>query len=206
MGRSSIAVSDEIAAELNRLAVRDKRTSYALANECLGVALKICDQGGEPGEIYGAWIMNRIGKDIGAFQWIGRNLMERFVSEFGHLEPEKFSRSWREAGYNFGVYLQICFPSIEDVLGLVAQLKQSFNIGRVELLERTSTPRENHVFSLSIVTSFSAELLTYLAEYWRGLLSAYGLEVSESNIAMGAVRLLFASHGKLMKAEPQLVK
>ncbi|MDA4129497.1 MAG: hypothetical protein OK457_01890 [Thaumarchaeota archaeon] len=32
----------------------------------------------------------------------------------------------------FGVYIQICFPKIEDVISLVPQSKQSFNVGRVE--------------------------------------------------------------------------
>ena len=112
------------------MAARDDKTSYAFANECLGAALKICEKGGQPEEIYGAWEMNRIGKDVGAFQWVGRNLMEQLVRQFGMLQPEKFSQMWREAGYNFGVYLQICFPAIEDVVSLAAQLKQSFNIGR----------------------------------------------------------------------------
>ncbi len=203
MGRSNIAVSEEIAEELSRLAARDDKTSYAFANECLGAALKICEKGGQPEEIYGAWEMNRIGKDVGAFQWVGRNLMEQLVRQFGMLQPEKFSQMWREAGYNFGVYLQICFPAIEDVVSLAAQLKQSFNIGRIEMVERAPTSRqEDQVFAVNVVASFSVELLTCLVEYWRGLLSAYGLEVLENNIAMGAVRLLFVSHGKLLKAKP----
>ena len=124
MGRSNIAVSDEIAFELSKIAEREHKTSYALANESLGTVLKICDKGGNVDEIYGAWIMNRIGKDIRAFQFIGQNLMERLVKDFGRTEPEKFSRLWYDSGHNFAVYLHMCFPTIEDVMGLMDQLQE----------------------------------------------------------------------------------
>jgi hypothetical protein len=204
--RSNIAVSDEIATRLSKMAAKENRTAYSLANDLLDQALKISEKDGRPEEIYGAWIMNRIGKDVGAFQWIGRNLMEQFVKEYGHVDPEKFSRMWNEAGFNFGVYLQICFPTIEDAVSLVHQLKQSFTIGRVDLVENVSEIVDgDDSFSLSIVASLSAELLTYLSDYWRGLLRAYGLEVVESKIVVGAVKLRFVSQGKLSKAVPTLI-
>ena len=206
MGRTNIAVDDEIASRLSKIAEREGKTSFALANECLGASLQICENNGRAEEIFGAWKMNRIGKEVGAFQWIGRNLMEQLVREFGMSDPEKFSKIWKDAGHNFGVYLQICFPDIEDVLSLVKQLKQSFNIGRVELVERTPDSNQyDHVFALNIVSSLSAELLTFLAEFWRGLFSAYGLEIFDSNIAVGVVRIYFVSREKLQKANPQLI-
>src|ERR1039457_918727 len=104
MGRSNSAVSDEIANRLSKISERENKTSYAVANECLGATLEICEKGGHPDEIFGSWMMNHIGKDIGAFQWIGRNLMERVVRNFAQLNPEKFAQVWREAGFNFGVY------------------------------------------------------------------------------------------------------
>ncbi len=203
---TNIAVDDEIASRLSKIAEREGKTAFALANECLGASFEICEQGGKPEEIYGSWKMNRIGKEVGAFQWIGRNLMEQLVREYGLSEPEKFSKIWRDAGYNFGVYLQICFPQIDDVVSLVEQLKQSFTIGRVQFVERTpNSPQEDHIFALNVVASLSAELLTFLAEFWRGLLSAYGLDVYDKIIATGAVRIFFVSREKLQKANPQLI-
>jgi len=197
LGRSSIAVSDEIASELSNYASIKNQTSYALANESLGAALKIYERGGTADEIYEAWVMNHIGKDIHAFQWIGRDLMERLIHKLGQLDPEDCSHIWSDAGYNFGVYLQICYPSIEDVLSLTAMLKQSFNIGRVSLIERDQ--EEDQIYTLSVVTSFSEESLKCLADYWKGLLSAYGLQVKESRIATGSVKLSFICRGKLQK-------
>ncbi len=206
MGRSNIAVSDEIASELSTQATEQDKTVFAVANECLGAGLQICAEGGTPDEIYGAWKMNRIGKDIGALQWVGRNLMERFVRECASLDPEKFSKIWKDAGYNFGIYMQICFPTIEDVAGLIHQLKKTFNTGRVDFVEGPRDSKDgSSEYSLNVVSVFSAELLTYLSHYWRGILFAYGLEFVESNIAPGVVRLRFRSGGKLLKANPQLI-
>ncbi len=150
--------------------------------------------------------MHRIGQEVVAFEWIGKNSMEQLVRDFAHLDEAKFSKLWYDTGFNFGVYLQICFPSIEDVVTLVTQLQ--FSIGRHRFIYEHSNSIEegSGSFSLSIVSSYSAEVLTYLAEYWRGLLSAYGLNIVESQIAEGVVKLRFISHGKLMKANPQLIK
>ena len=205
LGRSNIAVSDEIAAELSQRAEKDGKTVFALTNECLGASLRICASGGSPEEIYGAWKMNRIGKDIGALQWVGRNLMERLVREFAPLDPEKFAKMWQDAGYNFGVYMQVCFPTIDDVASLIGQLKQSFNIGRIDFIEAEKNSQNgSSEYSLNVVSSYSAELLTYVSAYCRGILSSYGLDLVESNIASGVVRLRFHSHGKLLKMNTEV--
>ena len=203
-GRSNIAVNDDIASRLTRAAERADKTAYAFANECLDAALKISESGGDNDEIYSAWVMNRIGKDVGALQFVGRNLLERLVKDFGLFDPEKFSQIWYQAGYNFGVYLQICFPKIEEVVSLVSQLRKSFNIGRVTFEEdQRQESGGGLTFTLTVVSSSSLELLSHLAEYWRGLLSAYGLEVADTKIAEGAVRIRFVSEGKLLKAKAE---
>jgi hypothetical protein len=208
MLRSNIAVGGEVASKLSEMSKRDGKTAYALANDCLGAALRVIEEGGAPEEIYGAWKMNHIGKDIGALQWVGRGLLERFVEEFGRTEPEKFSQMWRDAGFNFGVYLQMCFPTIEDVVTLVAQLERSFNIGRVKFIEKPPAGQHGEsTFSLEIVSANSAQFLKFLGEYWHGALKAYGLEVVDSNIALGVLRVRFVCSGILTKADPQsLVK
>ena len=140
---------------------------------------------------------------------MGREKFTRAIhTRVSPLDPEKFSKVWLEAGYNFGVYLQICFPTIDDVVSLVSHLRQSFNIGRVDFVEGPKHVQDSGAdYSLNIVSSFSAEFLTYLSYFWKGMLSAYGLEIDEAdkNIAAGAVRIRFHSRGKLLKAEPQVI-
>lgn len=209
MGRSNIAVSDEIASRLSKIADREDKTSFALANECLDAALEICEKGGHPDEIYFPWIMNRVSKDVGAFQWVGRNLLERLATDFGQLDPEKFSQLWYAAGFSFGVYLQICFPTIKDIISLQKQLELAGSFGRVKFAEEPVTFGEENTISLSfsVVLSYSEELMTFLSEYWRGLFSAYGLTIVESKIATGTVRLKFVSKGRLLQAaDPNIIK
>jgi len=210
VARSNIAVSDEIAGRLSKIAEKEGKTSYSFANECLDEALSICEHGGSPDEIYSAWVMNRIGKDVGALQWIGRNVMEKLAAESLRSEGQKFLQIWFDAGFNFGVYLQICYPTVKDVVELISRLKQSFNVGRVDLVEEDSSglrgEESSRVFTLTVVSSFSAELLKVLSEYWRGLLSAYGLSVLESTIGSGSVKIRFIFRGKLMKADPASLK
>ncbi len=43
-------MDDEIASQLSKIAKKEDKTSFAVANECLGEALKICEQGGHPEE------------------------------------------------------------------------------------------------------------------------------------------------------------
>jgi len=45
-----------------------------------------------------------------------------------------------------------------------------------------------------------------MQEGGRGVLSAYGLTIVESQIAEGVVKLRFISHGRLMKANPELIR
>jgi len=205
MGRSNIAVSDEIAHELSRIAQREHKTSYALANESLEEVLKIFDKGGNADEIYGAWIMNRIGKDVRAFQFIGQNLMERLVKDFGRTNPEQFSQLWYDSGHNFAVYLQMCFPTIRDVVGLMDQLKKSYSIGKVELSETSESDGEAH-YSLKIIAPFSSELVKYLGDFARGFLSAYGLEEVESIYSEGAAITRFIWREKLTAVEPPVMR
>jgi hypothetical protein len=110
---------------------------------------------------------------------------------------------WRDAGFNFGVYMQMCFPTLENLITLVAQLERSFNVCRVRFVEKPSLGKEGeNNFSLEIVTSYSAEFLKYLGEYWRGALSSYGLETVGSSIAIGILKIRFICNGKLSKADP----
>lgn len=205
VARSNIAVSDDIARRLSKIAEQEGKTSYSFANECLNEALNICEGGGSPGEIYSSWIMNRIGKDVGALQWIGRNVMEKLAGECTRLDDKKFQQIWFDAGFSFGVYLQICYPTVEDIVELIAKLKHSFTVGRVELVE-VGDPDERKTITLTVVSSFSMELLKLLSEYWRGILSAYGLTVIESRIGAGSVKISFISQGKLQKADPTVLK
>jgi hypothetical protein len=212
LGRSTIAVSDETASLLSRIANNEDKTAYALANECLNAALRVCENGGAPSEIYGAWVMNRIGKDIGALQWVGRNLLEQFVNTLDPVDKEKCFRTWFGAGENFGIYLQICFPEINDVVSLCSQLKKSFTIGRVEFSQKLLDEGEidgqymGSTYGLTIVCAYSGKFLALLSEYWRGILWSYGLKEVESSIGEGAINLRFLSQGKLAKANPQLVR
>jgi hypothetical protein len=201
MPRSSIAVSDEVASTLSEVAKEYKQTSYLLANECLESSLKICKEGGNPTQIYGAWKMLQIGKQIGSLQWIGKDLLERIVHEISMEHPEKNLEMWREGGHNFGVLLQLCFPTIQDVVTLMDRLKQSFTIGSVEMVKKRDEV-EGEIYELTLRSSLSSEFLFFIKEYWRGILSAYGLDVVDFKITeLGAARITFSYHGKLMKSE-----
>jgi hypothetical protein len=201
MPRSSIAVSDEVASTLSEVAKEYKQTSYLVANECLEASLKICKEGGNPTQIYGAWKMFQIGKQIGSLQWIGKDLLERIVHEVAMEHPEKNLEMRREGGHNFGVLLQLCFPTIQDVVTLMDRLKQSFAIGSVEMRKKRDEV-EGEIYELTLRSSLSSEFLSFLKEYWRGILSAYGLDVVDFKITeLGAARITFSYHGKLLKSE-----
>lgn len=206
MGRSSIAVDDEIASRLSKAAANYKQTSFALANTCLDACLRICEEGGNSDQIYADWKMNRIAREVGTLQFIGRDLIERLVHELAQEHPDRAMSLFKDAGYNFGGFLQLCFPTIKDVLTLMEQLKRSQTAGHIEFVERTAGSREEEeVYVLTVRSSLTAEFLVYLSEFWRGILSAYGLDLTNSKITeLGAARLTFVSHGKLKKVEPQL--
>ena len=177
MGRSSIAVSDEIASQLSKIAEKEDKTSYAMANECLREALRICEKGGRPDEIYGAWIMNRIGKDIGVFQFMGRDILEEFARDFANFDRERFAKMWYKAGFNFGVYLQMCFPTIENLWQLANQLEKSFTSGKLHFIENDITTAktlegDHQSVSLHMISPYSEEFLAFITEYWKGLCAA----------------------------------
>lgn len=87
-------------------------------------------------------------------------------------------------------------------------IKRAHTVGSVQFVQQTPRIRdEEQYYELDIQSSFKKEFLVYLAEYWRGILSGYGLVVVDSKITeLGAARMTFVSRGKLTKAEPQMIK
>ena len=209
MGRTNIAVSDQIASTLSKVAERQNKTSFGLANECLDTSLKILENGGSPDEIYAAWIMNRIGKDVGAFQFVGRNLMERLVAQLARSDDRAaVSKIWYEAGKNTGVYIKMCFPTLDDVGDLMHRAKQSFTIGRVEWekLPQKTEEQGGDEFLVSAIAPLSSELLGYIAEFWRGLLEVYGIHVLEIRVSSGAASIHFTYDGRLLEVDRLVIQ
>lgn len=191
---------------------KSHHTVFAVTNEFLEVALNICDEGRKIEQIYGAWKLNDIGKRINTLQFVGRDLLESIVHDLAKDNPQRHLLVWKHAGYNFGVMLQMCFPKMQDVITLFDKLKESMTVGEPRFVEEThDNPNYElegkQVYVMTLRSPFSPEFLGYLSEYWRGVLSAYGLEVVDSKITdLGIARLTFVSHGKIINAHPQLIK
>ena len=125
MGRTNIAVDEQIADALADEATTENKSLYALANEALSAVLRVCEYGGTPSELYPTWRWGRILKDTEAIPLPG-GLMEKIMKKAYAADKAGLLAEWREEGKRIGDYLhmyaenfQLLIPRVEELQGLL---------------------------------------------------------------------------------------
>src|SRR6266705_741832 len=115
MSKTHVEVERWTAERLTVEASRRGKTAYALANELLEAALRLCAEGGTPAEILPAWKTMRVSKDVGGMPLLPRTLIGKMVDRLFETDPDWLGKEWFQAGRQLGDVLRVMYPTIEDL-------------------------------------------------------------------------------------------
>ncbi len=189
MNKTNVEVERLTAERLTAEASRRGKTAYALANELLEAALRLCAEGGSPAEILPAWKTMRVSKDVGGMPLLPRTLIGRMVDRLHETDPDWLGKEWFKAGRQLGDVLHVMYPTIEDLqvgaerlLPLVAE--RLIDVRRVSGQdERSSRIRIRVETDLTPGTSAAGE------RFIAGMLSAYPFQPTDVHVEAGAIEI-----------------
>jgi len=196
MSKTQVEVERWTAERLTAEASRRGKTAYALANELLEAALRMCAEGGSPSEILPAWKTMRVSKDVGGMPLLPRTLIGKMVDRLFETDPDWLGKEWFQAGRQLGDVLRVMYPTIEDLqvgaerlLPLVAE--RLIDVRRVPEEERgRSRIRIRVETDLTPATSAAGE------RFITGMLSAYPFRPTEVHVAEGAIEVVGVYEGR----------
>ena len=106
MGRTNIAVDDDVAEELSLEASKENKTQYALANEILSSVLEVTKSGGDPKQVFPSWKFVSMMKDVGCLVLPG-DLVEKLVLKMYGIDKDWLLTAWYEEGARLGAFLKM---------------------------------------------------------------------------------------------------
>ncbi len=198
MGRTNIAVTEEVAATLAEQAKKENKSLYALANECLQASLKITKYGGRTSEIHPAWLFAHFLKDLGT-PFVPGELIDKMVQKLQVTEPEWLLKAWHDAGSKMGLYFQLHYPLTEDLYLAIQDLQDVIPLRRFELKQTQEGGQTR--FIVTLVSGYSQEFIACLEQLIRGLIEAYPLMTVNSRIAEGIVELTAIQTSRVVRTE-----
>jgi hypothetical protein len=186
--RSTIAVDGELVARLSHVAEKKKVSRYSLANDCVAMALKVLDEGGNVEDAYGSWRIMRLSKEVGGFPLIPRSLIEGMASKVLATDKEWVMKAWYDEGVVFGGVLKLRFqdPSAlgSEVLRLLPAFSRRLDIERSE-------GEKGEGYSVNLVADFGEDLMLCLERFIQGVFSVFGMTNIDSQVSRNILQMLF---------------
>ncbi len=185
--RTNISVDEAISRALSDEAARGNRSQYGLANEILESALKICEEGGSPKEIYPSWRFLRLSKEIDTVPLPG-SLVEKMVRKLYASERDWLLQSWFDEGKRVGAYLRMLSDRIDELPGVVGEFQNFLPVKRIEF-GRIEEAGKSGIFVRAIGAGLSTESTTCAERFISGIASSYSLRVTNSRISEGIIEV-----------------
>ena len=188
MPRSTIALDAELVARLSRLAEKKKVARYALANDCIAAMVKVSEEGGEVGDVYGSWRIMRLSREVGGFPLIPRDVIEGMASRLLASDKEWVMKLWYDEGAVFGGVLKMRFADPAALGSEILKLLPSYS-RRLEVQKNGAEKGEN--YSVNLVADFGEDLMLCLEQFLRGAFSVFGLTNVDSEVSRNILHMLF---------------
>lgn len=192
MPRTNISIDQEVAASLADEATRENKTMYAFSNESLKAVLSICRSGGRPEDVYLSWMFTQILKDLDTVPTPG-DLVEKLLVKLYEVDKPWLLRTWYEEGSRIGAYLRMSSPRFQE-LSVEAKEVSKLGLLPVKRLDMENSGEED--FTIRVVGAGLSEASTSCAEQlFKGILSAYSMQVVGSKMAEGIIELKVSRKG-----------
>lgn len=187
MPRTNIAVEDRIARELADQAEAMHKTLYALANECLDSVLSVCREGGSPQEVYPAWRLSKMLKEMDAVPIPGP-LLERMIKRLYELDRKTLLEAWFEQGQRIGAYLQLFFQDFDQLVSAAKNFEGLLPIKRLDVRRVDREGRPSYVLRV-VGAGLSAEATLCAQHIIGGLVEAYSWGIKSSKVTEGILEI-----------------
>jgi hypothetical protein len=185
--RTNISVDEAVAKTLSDEATRENKSQYALANEILESALKMCAEGGSPKEIYPSWRFLRLSKEIDTVPLPG-SLMEKMIRKLYASERDWLLQSWFDEGKRVGAYLRMLSDRIDELSGVVGEFQNFLPVKRIEF-GKIEEAGKSGIFVRAIGAGLSTESTTCAERFISGIVSSYSLRVTNSRVSEGIIEI-----------------
>jgi hypothetical protein len=185
LSRTNISIDSSTADALSEEASKENKTMFGFANESLSAVLKICEEGGNPREVYPSWRFARMSKDVESIPLPG-DLVEKILKKLYAVDKEWLHKVWFEEGARLGSYLSMYAPKLEELSAEVGELQGFLPVRRIELRKT----HERNVTIRAIGAGLSLESTSCAEQLIRGVISGYKLRVVSSHISEGMIDIV----------------
>lgn len=188
MVRTNISIDERIADELSIEASKRNKTLYAFANESISAVLSVCKNGGNPSEVFAAWKLGKMLREIDAVPVLG-NLLEKMIRKLYERDKDWLEKAWFDEGQRIGTYLQMSFDSLENLFSAIDEFSGLLPLKRIEV-RRMSEPDGKSTFLLRVVgAGLSIEATSCAEQLIAGIVGTYSWSIRKSKISEGILEL-----------------
>ena len=194
MGRTNISVDDAVADELSLEAGKENKTQYALANEALLAVLEVTKNGGNLKQVYPSWKFVAMMKDVGCLV-LPEDLVEKLIARTFEIDRDWLFKVWYDEGSRLGNFLRMSAVNPKDLGQVIEEFQVLLPAQKIEFREITgedsdSLGHHGAKYEIRALGAGASVNSTKCAEQLiRGILSAYSLEIIESNMTRGIISI-----------------
>ncbi len=186
VGRTTIAVSDEIAARLLRESKKRKITEYALANKLLENELNLMDKNMESQDIEASIMLAQFVKDMGSLP-LPAEVIGEITEQVYRVDKEWLGNIWFNLGKKLGTYMHAYVSDIREIENHSKQIIRFVPIKLVKVESKT----ENSL-TITIIGSWTSSSLSYcIGQTLNGIMETYSYKMKNLRFGNGFLVALF---------------
>ncbi len=184
MRRVNIAVDAGVAERLATEAKRQNKTLFALANECLDVALRVCENEGNLSLVPELLTTRRFHSEMNLSP-IPLSLTEFMVRKLYSAYREDLVNAWRSTGRELATYFRMHAPDLATAASIGRQV---WGLKRLDILTDGNSGNKFELHSVG--AGVSQEFSECWAASLSGFTSKYGYAAVRAEVSPGFVRML----------------
>ncbi len=182
MGRTTIAVNDEVAAKLSEESKKRNITEYSLANQLLETELRLLNSSMDAEDVESSAILSQFVKSMDGLPLPVEIIGE--LTEYIYKKDKKWLEDvWYNLGKKLGAYVR---TYVFDVKELESQAKHIIKFVPIKLV-KVDTENEKSL-KISLIGAWSFTSLSFcIAQVLKGIVETYGYKLKNLEYGKGFV-------------------
>jgi hypothetical protein len=187
LGRTNIAISDEIAEKVSLEADRENKTLYGFANECFESLTKIFNERGRIEEVFPYWLQTKMSKEFSGLPLTPRFLLDSIIRAFYGRDKETLLKLSFESGGMLGNYFKLRAKNLDGLKELIDVVGSPNPARLMELIKTEDHGSTKYIFRY--ITGISDETTICLEKYFSGMLSVFSTDFTSRIQSSGIVEI-----------------
>ncbi len=184
MGRTTLAVNDDIATKLAREAKKRKTTEYALANKLLATELSLMDRNMEPQDMEASIILAQFVKDMGSMP-VPAEIIGEITERMYEIDRDWLGSIWFDLGKKLGTYMHAYLSGIDEIEDSANQMIRFVPVKLVKV--KSKTPDS---ITISVIGLWNSSSLSFcIGQTLNGMLEAYDYKLKDLKFGNGFVTI-----------------